>query len=77
MYDIAPFVKPKREDYDNGLSENSALKDLEAFRYQRNQSPMGDAVRVFLGQKCQHNYWHIIAGIAFCTSCGEKIANKT
>jgi hypothetical protein len=47
MYDVARFVKPKREDWDNGCGQTERA-DMDALRYERTQSPTGEAVRVAL-----------------------------
>jgi hypothetical protein len=44
MYDVARFVKPKREDWDNGCHEPTDTADDAAFRYAR-EAIAGEAVR--------------------------------
>ena len=47
MYDVARFVKSKREDWDNGCGQTKRA-DVDALRYERTRSPAGDAVRAHL-----------------------------
>ena len=47
MYDVAPFVKSKREDWDNGCGPTERA-DFDALRYERTRSLAGTAVRVAL-----------------------------
>jgi len=47
MYDVAQFVKSKREDWDNGCGPTERA-DLDAFRYERTRSDAGTAVRMAL-----------------------------
>jgi hypothetical protein len=44
MYTVATFIKPKREDWDNG-NEATVRADLDAFRYHASRSPMADIIR--------------------------------
>ena len=44
MYDVARFVKAKKEDFDNGCGPTERA-DLDALRYERTRSPAGDEVR--------------------------------
>lgn len=76
MYDVARFVKPKRGDYDNGTHECTDRADEEVFRQSRSESTMGDVARIALGQPCQHQYWNIATGIAWCCACGERMPNS-
>jgi len=47
MYDVAQFVKSKREDWDNGCGPTERAA-LDAFRYERTRSDAGTAVRMAL-----------------------------
>lgn len=47
MYEVAKFVKPKPEDWDNGCPR-SLTADLEAFRYERSHCPMAEIIREHL-----------------------------
>jgi hypothetical protein len=44
MYDVAKYIKPKREDWDNGCGATERA-DLEAFRCERTRSAAGQLVR--------------------------------
>ena len=59
MYDVARFVKAKREDWDNWCHEPTDMADATAFRYAR-EAIAGDAVRSALRM-----------GIADCPNIGE------
>ena len=43
MYDVAKFIPSKREDWDNGCGPTYRA-DLDALRYERTRSPMGEIV---------------------------------
>ena len=47
MYDVARFVPSKREDWDNGCGPTERA-DLDALRYERTHSPMGEVMRAHL-----------------------------
>ena len=46
-YEVAPFVPPKREDYDNTRVEFDA-ESQQIFRMSRVLSPQGEAVMEYL-----------------------------
>ena len=47
-YEVAKFVKPKREDYDNASVNSESLESLEIFRALRIADPLGKAVTEML-----------------------------
>jgi len=47
MYDVAKFIKPKKEDWDNGCGPTQQA-DMEAVRYERTRGIMGEIMRKHL-----------------------------
>jgi len=44
MYNVAKFIKCKKEDWDNGCAQTEK-KDLEALRYERTRTDIANEIR--------------------------------